>query len=175
MTLVQQTKVDGVHAAAVFSECGLYRFSLSRHWGPSLGSRVLFLMLNPSTATAQVPDPTVTRCIRFARAWQFSGVNVANIFALRSTDPGGLLRTDDPVGPTNDEWIVKLASESDQVICAWGSPSFKALRKLVEDRAQHVATLLNGRPLHCLGMAKSGAPRHPLYLRSDARRIRCNK
>ena len=102
--------------SAAFSPCRRYRYCLSRVWNPKLPS-VMFVGLNPSTADEQEDDPTVRRCIGFARNWNFGGLILVNLFAYRSTDPADLLRVDDPVGPGNDKHI--LASAAGQGGLSW--------------------------------------------------------
>lgn len=85
---------------AVYSDCQTYRYALTWQWAP--GPRLLWVMLNPSTASELVNDPTVERCERRARALGFGGFRVVNLFALRATDPRALRLADDPVGPGND-------------------------------------------------------------------------
>lgn len=101
----------GVVATAEFSPCETYRYALTRTWDPE-AKKVLWIMLNPSTATENTDDPTVRRVQGFSRAWGFSGAVVANIFALRATDPKELYWHKEPIGPDNDRWIVELASRA---------------------------------------------------------------
>ena len=103
---------------AVLSECGSYRYALTREWAD--GKCVAWLMLNPSTADADIDDPTIRRCIGFARQWGYGRLVVVNLFALRATDPRVLVRNADPVGSKNDFYIAKAMKEAQEVICAWG-------------------------------------------------------
>src|ERR687886_2684884 len=137
---------------AAFSRCGRYRYALWREWGPGR-STVLFVALNPSTADHRRDDPTVRRCIRFARDWGFGSIALANLFAYRTPEPRLLRRVDDPVGPANDRWLSRLVREAELVVAAWGA------RGDHRGRAAAVAPCL-GR-LHCLGLTQGGAPRHP--------------
>jgi hypothetical protein len=150
---------------AVFSDDGLYRYELRRTWGD--GPPVLWLMLNPSTADAVEDDPTVRRCMRFARAWErYGGIIVCNLFALRSTDPAGLQKVDDPVGPDNDKHIDGCAQEAGLVVCAWGNHGY------YKGRAMDVSRRLihDGFVLWCFGVSKHGChPLHPLYLPKTSR------
>jgi hypothetical protein len=136
-----------------------YRYRLRREWQPS-PRRVTFIMLNPSTADARVLDPTIRRCIGFAKAWGFGGIDVVNLFAWRSTRPEALWRVDDPVGPRNHAAIASAMRESSLVVAAWGNAG--------RGREQAVRVCrLAGRlraPLYCLGTTLSGQPRHPLYV-----------
>lgn len=146
---------------AVFSDCGRYRYKLWRLW--SSRPYVLFLMLNPSTATAEKNDPTVERCQRYATAWKYGGLHVCNIFALRSTDPMALYDKPDPIGPGNDDVILEVAHGAGQVVCAWGNHG-KHL-----DRSRQVIAMLQdaGIQPYCLTVTGTGEPGHPLYLRKD--------
>jgi hypothetical protein len=152
---------------AQFSPCGLYRYTLRRTWGEA--PPVLFVMLNPSTATAEQDDPTIRRCMGFAKQWGSGGLLVANLYALRSTDPKGLAAVDDPVGPENDLWIERLAGLALRVIVAWGASSGPD-----PDRPQRVRSLLLSGvdELWALGLSRSGAPRHPLYMPKDSNPVR---
>lgn len=128
--------------------------------------RALFIMLNPSTADETKNDPTVRRCIGYARAWDYAFLTVCNIFALRSTDPKALYRHDDPVGPDNDMWIWQEADTADLVVCAWGTHG------KLNGRDKQVTALLDGKTLHTLGVTKDGHPKHPLYVPANAELVR---
>jgi hypothetical protein len=104
---------------ATFSADRRYRYRLSRVWDTSL-PRANFLLLNPSTADAFVLDPTVRRCLGFARDWGYGAVEITNAYALRSTDPGALRTTADPVGVGNDHAIVYAAQDAQLVVVGWG-------------------------------------------------------
>ena len=94
-------------SGATFSDDGVYRYRLWREWDADLPS-CLFIMLNPSTADATQDDPTIRRCIDYARRWGFGRLEVGNLFALRSTDPKALYAADDPVGPDNDDALMEM-------------------------------------------------------------------
>jgi len=141
---------------AVLSPCRRYRFALWRRW--DIGPQVLFIMLNPSTADELTDDPTVRRCIGFARSWGFGSLAVGNLFAFRTTSPAELSAWTDPVGPENDHWLSLLHEESSMTIAAWGNHG-----RLL-GRSTDISAKLPG--LHILGLTKQGEPRHPLYVRS---------
>ncbi|MEP7383607.1 MAG: DUF1643 domain-containing protein [Gemmatimonadota bacterium] len=147
--------------AAHFSRCGRYRYALWRTWDASLPS-CCFIALNPSTADATRDDPTMRRCMAFARLWGFGGMAVGNIFAYRATRPADMKAEPRPIGRANDRWLQRLAGGSPLVVAAWGSHG----AWLGRDR--HVLQLLGS--LECLGVTASGAPRHPLYVRGDTPR-----
>jgi hypothetical protein len=124
-------------------------------------------MLNPSTADEVQNDPTIRRCIGFARAWQCSRLIIANIFAIRATDPRVMLAADDPTGPDNDRWVAMAAHEADNsngpVVCAWGAHGGHRARDLA---VMEALDLIGVRPA-CLGETAAGFPRHPLYVRGS--------
>lgn len=155
--------MNATASGAILSEDGAYRYRLWRRW-PSLEPSVVFVMLNPSTADADQDDPTIRRCIGFARRWGFGGIEVVNLFALRTSDPLVLLSHPDPVGPENAEHIRQAVSlgAAKPIIVAWGEASrFRA-------RADLVAALIRARRVvRALGVTKSGDPRHPLFMRRD--------
>ena len=146
---------------AVYSSCERYRYRLTRVW--SAGPQVLFVMLNPSTATELQNDPTVERCERRARALGFGSFAVANIFAIRATDPRVMRADTDPVGPGNDLAILEVVAQSERIVCGWGSHGAHL------GRGAAVEALLRGtgRDLHQLGLTLAGAPKHPLYISYD--------
>lgn len=123
----------------------------------------MFIGLNPSTADETKDDPTIRRCIGFARVREASGLVMANLFAYRATDPYIMRQADDPIGPDNDSWLTFLALRATYVIAAWG------VHGSFQGRDQEVLKLLAGKRIKvsCLGTTKAGLPRHPLYLRSD--------
>ena len=149
---------------AEFSSCGLYRYRLWREWGDPT-HRCAFVMLNPSTADDDQDDPTVRRCIQFAKDWGFGALDVANIFAYRSTDPKALYKLVDPIGPNNDAAIKHIVSAATRVIVAWG------LHGKLRDRGvialQMISAAMRNRlaePLALKVSETTGQPYHPLYL-----------
>lgn len=155
---------EGVRGNASLSLDEVYRYTLTRTWTPHLGKAV-WIMLNPSTASAWVDDRTIAGCQVFARNWGLGGIVVANLFALRSTDPGNLRKVEDPVGPENDRAIldVIMAPGTQIVMAAWG------VHGTLLGRDRHVRKMLqaHGQPVHVLGLTKAGHPIHPLYVRRD--------
>lgn len=144
---------------ARLSDDGRYRHLLWRTWDedrPQLG----WIMLNPSTADAHVDDPTIRRCIGFARRGRYGGIRVANLFDLRATHPVDLINDPDPVGPIRDPW--PHLDGCGNVVVAWG-----AVHKHLRWRIAEVVDAGAGRAVWCLGTTQSGDPCHPLYLRSD--------
>lgn len=151
-----------VKSGAVYSDCDRYRYRLWRTWGD--GEKVGFVMLNPSTATHEASDPTVTRCINYALSWGYAGLEVVNIFALRSTDPKALKRAvrdgEDPIGgPENDAAIRTLADRVGLIVCGWGNHG-----ELNGRGAAVLEMLWSVSWPHYLKLTQAGNPWHPLYL-----------
>lgn len=165
---------------------GKYRYRLTRIWDVKNARRVVFVMLNPSTADADVDDPTIRKCMGFARLWGqqkwiqqiggFGGISVVNLFALRATDPAQLLKDRSPFGPDNDDYIrreVFAASAAGSiVVCAWGA---NKAAEIIDDpiscsrRCDHVAHMIrrHGDRINTFRIGpttKAGHPPHPLYL-----------
>jgi hypothetical protein len=146
---------------ATFSDCGLFRYDLTRRWRS--GETVVWLMLNPSTATAETDDATIRKCIEFSRRFGFGGLVILNLFAFRSRHPSVMRSAADPIGPLNDEFIERHARAAGSVICAWGSHGrFK-------HRDEQVTLMLRKHKvtLDCLHFLKDGSPGHPLMLSYD--------
>lgn len=148
-------------STAVISLCEKYRYELERHiYSDYLIELVVFVMLNPSTADAEIDDPTIRRCIGFAERYSPEHMRVVNLYAGRATKPKDLWLMEDPVGPDNDRHVVAALEDADLVICAWGANARR-------DQVDHFLKLAGDKPLYCLGTTNSGMPRHPLMLRND--------
>ena len=144
--------------SAVFSPCRTWRYELRRVWDESLPF-VAFVGLNPSTADETTDDPTIRRCIAFAKRWGYGGLVMVNLFAFRATDPRDMRAAPSPIGPDNDATLRRVAAEAQLVVAAWGTGG------RYFNRDFRVRRLLG--PLMALGFTKEGAPRHPLYVRAD--------
>ncbi len=146
-----------VHIGATFSPCRKYRYTLFRNWH-SLSDKgvVMFVGLNPSTADETNDDPTIRRCIGYAKNWGYSGIVMTNIFAYRATDPKDMKAISEPVGEENDQALKDQAARAGIVIAAWGAHGAHLAR------GEYVRALLP--ELHYLRLTKDGHPGHPLYL-----------
>lgn len=162
--------IDGWTSTAIYSPPSEvtgkqnYRYVLTREWQDGEGT-VAFVCLNPSTATETVTDPTVRRMMGFARAWGYRKLTVLNLFALRSTDPGALYKSLDPVGVDNNANIERETNVSERVIVAWGNHGEYRCRGLVVLGHLLKAAIGQGIVYH-LGMTgrTPPQPKHPLYL-----------
>jgi hypothetical protein len=151
-------KLDGklIRRSAYISDCGQFRWNLRRSWDSGEGV-VCFVMLNPSTADDLVDDPTIRRCIGFAKSWGYSTLSVRNLFAYRATDPKDLKSAGYPTGGQMGDSELMVSRTANLTVCAWGA---KAPRWRVDQALE----LLDGANLFCLGTTKAGDPRHPLYV-----------
>lgn len=155
---------------AVISDDQKYRYTLYREWADELdksvfGIRVLnFVMLNPSTADGKEDDPTIRKCIGFAKRGDFNAIRVVNLFAFRATKPGDMAWQKelgmDIIGPDNDSYIRELPPD-EEICVAWGSTFMN--KPWVKNRVVRTFQLLN-RKLYCLGKTKDGHPKHPVML-----------
>lgn len=145
----------------IFSKCGLYRYTLRR--SNLFGSkRVCFFMLNPSKASAVITDRTTVKAMGFSsRLLDCKEYLAVNLFAWRDTDPKGLKKTSDPIGPDNDKYLLAAVEWADEIVIAWGAGG------VYLNRNEEVLELLKGRSLLCLGKTKEGHPNFPLYLPKD--------
>jgi hypothetical protein len=150
---------------AVMSDDHIYRYMLGRTWDESKPS-VLFIMLNPSTADDRLDDPTIRRCIGYAKKWGYGSLYVGNLFAMRATNPKELLTAENPTGETvkeNRKYLDEMIDKCSLVICAWGNAPIESETKL---------PLFKNEKFHHLGLTKDGNPKHPLYLKKNLKPIR---
>lgn len=145
---------------AILDPTGTYRYLLSRVWENNTG-KVVFVMLNPSTADGKEDDPTIRRCVGFAKDWGYGGLEVVNLFALRSTQPEHVFVHPEPVGTENDAAILAAVHGADLIVAAWGTMGNRKRR----DRA--MLELLKEKEVYCLGTTRDGHPRHPLRVRRE--------
>lgn len=142
---------------AVFSSCRRYRYDWFYRWAD--GNYVMFVGLNPSIADHLQTDPTVRRCISYAKSWGFGALHMTNLFAWRDTDPAEMKRQARPVGSKNDETLWSIAAEAGLVVAAWGRHGAHM------GRGNAVKAMIPN--LHTLAVNKDGSPAHPLYLKGS--------
>ena len=140
---------------AIISKDKIYRYKLSRTWD-STKPTILFIGLNPSIANENVDDPTITRCINFAKDWGYGTLLMANLFAFRSTYPKEIYLIDDSIGKDNDHYLLECVKQSDLIIACWGNNGTYMNREKV------ITELVPN--LYCLQKNKNGTPHHPLRL-----------
>jgi hypothetical protein len=148
--------------ATIFSACRQYRYVLWREWNSSSSKYVMFIGLNPSTADETNNDPTIRRCIAFARTWGYGAVCVTNLFAYRATQLNNLKTQLKPVGAENDAWLLRVAQFADLIVAGWG------VNGTYQGRNEQVLQLLS-QTIMCLRETRTGQPWHPLYLRRSVK------
>lgn len=161
--------IDKPERHAELSKCEKYRYALSRVWDASL-PECAWVMLNPSTADHMKDDPTIRKCVGFARRWGCGSIYVVNLYAYRATDPSVLRRCNYPIGEildlgpnttvnANDTWIAE-AAKCARMIVAWGghAPAARASQVIGFIRQRRTA------PIECIGTTRAGQPRHPLMV-----------
>lgn len=142
-----------VWTAADYSSDGRYRYALWRAWRGGRG-RVAFVLLNPATATESAEDPTLRRCVGFARRWGYASLVLLNLFGFRSVHPAALRAVADPVGPENARYLQNV--QADVVVIGWG-------RQGTYQGQDRVALRAIANP-YALAINRDGTPRHPLYV-----------
>lgn len=139
-----------------FSEDRLKRYILTRGLPP----HVCFVMLNPSRADEETDDPTVRKCLRFAKRWGYGGIVVVNLIPVIATDPYSL-----PLwrGRYQDNAsYIRKALETPTIVLAWGSVPTAVRRGVaLQEHILHFREIAGERPLFCIGLTKRGDPRHP--------------
>jgi len=155
-----------MHKDAILSPCGTYRYLLQRSWNVRLES-VCFIMLNPSTADAELDDPTIRKCIGFAQRLGFGQLEVVNLFATRCTDPDLISDNPDPYGPENTRIVTDSVSTCNKVICAWGA------HRMARTAGIGMRALLSslGKAPKALRLTNHGHPGHPLFIPYTARPV----
>lgn len=155
-----------VQLSATISPCGLFRYTLIRTWGD--GKRVLYVMINPSTADAQKDDATIRRCRNLAKQFKsgpYGSIEVVNLFAFRATEVKDLRdrakQRLDCIGPENDLHILGAARRADLIIIAYGA------KKWAAKRAGEVINKIGVERIHHLGLTQGGHPWHPLMVGKD--------
>jgi hypothetical protein len=155
----------------IFSPCRLCRYTLWREWYQYDGSEaqdwkvpyVQFIGLNPSTADETLDDPTIRRCIGFAKSWGYGAMCMTNLFAWRDTQPANMKLVPHPIGPDNDKWLLEIAQGAGLIVAAWGKDGSHLYRGV------KVKQMLPS--LHCFKLNQDGTPQHPLYLKKTIKPI----
>ena len=145
------------HNTTVFSPCRKYRYTLWRRWAEG-GSYLMVIGLNPSTADETNDDPTIRRCIDFAKRWGFNALCMTNLFAWRDTLPENMKKEISPIGPDNDLHLTTIGRDAGMILAAWGKHG-KHL-----DRGKRVALMVGHLYPRCLKKNQDGSPQHPLYV-----------
>ncbi len=171
----------------IFSDDRKYRYTLWRQWDaeilltesdPAVRAKasqfVQFIGLNPSTATETEDDPTIRRCIAYAKAWGYGAMCMTNLFAFRATDPKVMKAQEYPIEEKhatlrlNNVRIFNIADTASLIICAWGKHGAHLNRG--DDVCSLMRTLFHEK-IHHLGLNGDGSPKHPLYLKKTLQPI----
>ena len=148
-----------LHKTAVISKCEKYRYKLTRTWDEDKG-KVLFIMLNPSTANHIENDLTTIRCINFAEKWGYGGIMIGNIYPFRAKRPKDLRKWLNKgsdyafwkSGYDNRNHVQDMMNQCDLTVCAWGG-NHKGVPEMLEYTSG----------LHYLELCDDGiTPKHPL-------------
>jgi hypothetical protein len=147
----------------VVSQCRAYRYRFVRMWD-SRKPRLGVVGHSWSVGSEWRTDATVRRCIEFARAWGYGGIDVGNLYGIQ---PRRLTSAADPIGPNNDQHLAAMRADNDLIVLAWGTQAHP-------NRAHAVAEMLRnlsdhrGGSLAVLGWTECGQPQHPLRVPKDS-------
>lgn len=157
-----------MHKTATFSKSRKYRYTLWRGFTDLYATNyVVFVGLNPSAADEIFDDPTVRRCIRYAKDWGYDDLCMTNIFAFRATEPTIMMAEKSPIGRHNDFFLRDTVRRASMVVAAWGNDGEYL------DRGRKVKSMLSVlSKLHYLKLTKNNNPYHPLYLKKNLKPIK---
>jgi len=173
-------ELDKVKTDAYISDCTKYRYWLTRVWDKDL-PRVMYVLLNPSTADHTINDPTVRKCMGFAKGWGYGSIEIVNLYAYRATKPANLHQmikgfngskgSDNkkyccPIGPENDKHIKEASERADLIVVGWGNNASR-----YRSRREDVLELLKGKEIKCISITAEIQPCHPLMLAFETERI----
>jgi hypothetical protein len=149
--------MEVIEKGAVLSSCKTYRYQLWRIWDDTK-PKVMFLMLNPSTADANEDDATIRKCTRYAARWGYGGFYVGNLYGFRSKDRSVLKSVLNPIGKDNEMNLLELSKKCDKIVCAWGNE---------EGRPERIFSKFKNLHYLKINKDKENSPSHPLYLNGD--------
>jgi hypothetical protein len=148
---------------AKFSHDTKYRYQLWRTWDESR-PKVLFIMLNPSTANAETDDNTISKIKQIADFNGFGGLMVGNLFAFITSNPDVLrleIAKDMSTavgGEETDLSIREMANQCNIVVFAWGAFNM--------DQGREELMIKRFPDAMCLKVNRLGSPKHPLYCKT---------
>ncbi len=166
-------------AGATISPCGKYRYVLWRKF-KSVGRKILWIMLNPSTADAVVDDNTIRRLVSFSKREGAAEIVVCNLYAYRATKPQELYRARksgvDVGGPERMSHIYEQMVSCDLCVVGWGNTRAAGQSKDLDSGPRRMIEdlkIFNKRsvPIMCLGTTKHGHPRHPLFVPANRKLV----
>ncbi|MDH3353410.1 MAG: DUF1643 domain-containing protein [Nanoarchaeota archaeon] len=152
------TEILTITSEANLSECGNYRYWLSRIWDKTkpIGA---FVCLNPSKATSVMCDTTLCNCNNLAAQWGWGGFYIVNLFAYMATDPNDMNSQENPIGELNNQAIKHICDQVSMTVLAWGNG--------YNSRSQEVINLLEGKKLYCIAKNKGGGFLHPSRIKPE--------
>lgn len=136
------------------------------------GERPLVVMgINPSTADADKPDPTIRKVMGFAEKNGFDSFIMTNVYPQRATDPKYLHKQADKIIMQENAERIKdilLTAENPIIVAAWGTNIEKRDYLKLCLYSIHLATEKylrerNVKWVHIGDLTKDGHPKHLLY------------
>lgn len=155
-----------IERKTILSENRVYRYTLWRDWSDlfrnsETGNKfAMFIGLNPSTADETLDDPTIRRCVGFAKRWGYGALCMTNLFAYRTKDPRAMKKVTAPVGEENNDWLLRVAGEAGIIIAAWGVHG----TFLNRDTSVRLLLAEHKEKMRVLRFTNGAHPEHPLYV-----------
>jgi hypothetical protein len=164
-----ETSVPVVNSGATFSNDRKHRYALWRIWDDDL-PKLVVIGLNPSTADEAADDPTIRRCIGFARREGMGGLLMLNLHTWRARDPDeldaiGYKKSYETALKENRRIFQRVASmhHDGLFVAAWGAHFGAPSQWRRLDARKWLPNL------YCFGMTQTGMPKHPLYLAASTK------
>lgn len=167
MTAKHLADLSSAARVCQFSPCRRYRYTLWREWDMLNSTYLMVIGLNPSTADETQDDPTIRRCIDFAKRWGYGALCMTNLFAWRDTQPSNMKTAENPAGEENQHHMLSCAPGAGVVLAAWGKHGRFRHQDLTV--SQWLSSI--GVQLYCLRQNKDGSPEHPLYIPANTKPV----
>jgi hypothetical protein len=152
------TAANGDEQEYLYSADETKRYAYRQTWNQE-APHVLWVMLNPGTGETEMRRRnTLERCVKWSMQWGFGGLYFGNVFSERTKSAKQLVSLATSQDELNEQAVRFLCTLSKEVVVAWGAFGSRL------NRAAVVASLIP--EAKCLGLTKSGQPRHPLYVAS---------
>lgn len=121
--------------------------------------------VNPSTATLEKSDTTITKVCKFAAKGSYDGYVMFNIYPVRATHIENLLEIYDvDIHKKNLEYIQSIIPFNSKCIAAWGESIIK--KPYLLDLLEDIGKITKEKNISwcCLAKTKKEHPRHPSRL-----------
>ena len=172
---------------ALISKCGKYRWffgSKTDFVGPE--KRMIFKMINPSTASHESDDPTVKSCRRIAEKNNCTDFCILNFYPLRTPNVSDL---DEWFAKTNIQEAFDVTGVSSMLVSMSIASAKENPKEIIfvvacgkfgkaKGLKEKFSAFLNkteDTPIFCLGQNQDGSPMHPLFKAANTPLVSFNR